>query len=143
MSITSFFPNCSLHHFAAIADDRGALVALEAGRQVPFGIARVYYIYGTSGGQARGFHAHRALEQMAICVSGSCTMVIDDGRERRQVALARPDEGLYLGPMIWHEMHDISPDAVLLLLASAPYDEADYIRDYAEFGAAAQSGARA
>ena len=81
----------------------------------------------------RGFHAHRLLEQYAVCLAGSCTFDLDDGRTRDSVVLAGPEQGLYMAPMLWHEMRDFSPDCVLAVLASAPYDEADYIRDHDEF----------
>lgn len=113
-------------------DERGSLIALE-GHDVPFAIRRVYYIYGTGRGVERGFHAHRDLHQLAVCVSGSCTMIVDDGIERREVPLTSPDVALHIGPMVWHEMHGFSADAVLVVLASATYDEADYIRDYGAF----------
>lgn len=135
------FTNCHLSDLPVRGDDRGSLIAIEAGDQVPFDIARVYYIYGTGPDVARGFHAHRRLKQYAICLSGSCMMRVDDGVEQRDLRLHRPDQGLYLGPMVWHEMRDFSPDCVLLLLADTPYDEADYIRDYAAFMAAARGEA--
>jgi dTDP-4-dehydrorhamnose 3,5-epimerase-like enzyme len=116
-----------------MGDDRGSLCVIEAERDTDFPIARVYYIFGTQAGVARGFHAHLALRQLAICVSGSCTMVFDDGRKRRSVVLDRPDKGVTIGPMIWREMHDFSDDAVLMVLADRHYDETDYIRDYDTF----------
>lgn len=127
------FANCHLRDLTVRGDDRGSLVAIEGGKEVPFDIARVYYIFGTEPGVARGFHAHRTLDQYAICVSGSCLMRVDNGRETRELRLDRPDRALQLGPMIWHEMRDFSPDCVLLLVAAAPYDEEDYIRDYDDF----------
>jgi dTDP-4-dehydrorhamnose 3,5-epimerase-like enzyme len=116
-----------------LGDDRGSLCAIEGERDTSFAIARVYYIFDTQAGVARGFHAHRALHQLAICVKGSCTMVLDDGRNRRSIVLDRPDRGVTIGPMIWREMCDFSPDAVLMVLADQHYDEADYIRDYDMF----------
>lgn len=116
-----------------MGDHQGSLVALEANRQAPFPIARVYYIFGTRGEVSRGFHAHKALNQLCIAVSGSCRMLLDDGRTRAEARLDRPDRGLLIGPGLWREMHDLSPDCVLLVLADAPYDESDYIRDYGTF----------
>lgn len=116
-----------------LGDDRGSLCVLEGQRDTDFPIARVYYIFGTQAGVARGFHAHRALQQLAVCVSGRCTMTLDDGRDRRSFVLDRPDMGVTIGPMIWREMHDFSDDAVLMVLADQQYDEADYIRNYDEF----------
>lgn len=117
-------------------DDRGSLVAIEVESQFGFAAARVYYIFGTSPGVGRGCHAHFELRQLAVCVSGACTMVIDDGADRASVRLDRPDQGLLIGPMIWREMRDFSDDCVLLVLASLAYDEGDYIRDYDQFLAA-------
>ena len=133
--------NCSLVELAVKGDDRGSLVAIEGRHDVPFDIARVYYVFDTRAGIARGFHAHLDLQQLAICVSGSCVMVLDDGRERVDVPLASPSVGLLIGPMIWREMRDFSPDCVLIVLASARYEESDYIRDYGEFFATARGGA--
>jgi dTDP-4-dehydrorhamnose 3,5-epimerase-like enzyme len=114
-------------------DERGSLIALERSTGVPFDVARVYFIYETQPGVSRGFHAHRDLRQLAVCVSGSCTMVLDDGKKRTRLRLDRPDTGLEIGSMIWREMHDFSPDCVVVVLADRPYDEADYIRDYSRF----------
>lgn len=119
--------------FPLLGDERGSLVALEAEKTVPFAIERVYYIFGTQQGVARGFHAHKNLQQVAICVTGSCRMVLDDGRISKEVWLDSPTKGLMISPMVWHEMHDFSEDCVLLVLASEHYDENDYIRDYDEF----------
>lgn len=121
--------------FPCHGDDRGRLVALEIGRekQIPFDVKRVYYIYHTQAGVSRGFHAHKALKQVAICVSGSCTMVLDDGKERESVLMDCPSRGLLIESMMWREMHDFSEDCVLLVLASEHYDESDYIRDYQDF----------
>jgi dTDP-4-dehydrorhamnose 3,5-epimerase-like enzyme len=127
------FRSCPLHELQVIGDDRGSLVALEARTGVPFDIARVYYIFGTRPDVSRGFHAHRRLRQCAICLSGACTIILDDGHARIDLRLDRPDRALEIGPSIWHEMHDFTPDCVLMLLADAPYDEGDYIRDYDEF----------
>src|SRR4051794_11035449 len=124
------FTRCPLHELQVKGDDRGSLVALEAHTGVPFDIARVYYIFGTRPDVSRGFHAHRQLRQWAICVSGACTILLDDGRSRRDVRLDRPTVALEIGPLVWHVMSDFSPECVLLLLADAVYDEADYIRSY-------------
>ena len=113
-------------------DRRGRLISIEGSTDLPFDIARVYYILPGIG-SARGFHAHRSLEQLMICVAGSCRIVLDDGASRSEHLLNRPDEGLLVGPMTWREMHDFSSDAILLVLASGRFDEDDYIRDYDEF----------
>lgn len=119
--------------FPPHGDDRGQLVALEEKKDIPFEIKRVYYIYDTLEGVRRGFHAHRNLEQILVCVHGSCKILLDNGTEKETVLLDKPYEGLYISNNIWREMYDFSPDAVLLVLASSLYDEADYIRDYDQF----------
>lgn len=119
--------------FAALGDERGSLVALEAGRTIPFAIKRVYYIFGTQQNVARGFHAHHNLKQVAVCITGRCRMVLDDGKSREEVWLDAPTKGVSIGDLIWREMHDFSEDCVLLVLASEHYDEDDYIRNYEEF----------
>ncbi len=119
--------------FPPLGDDRGSLVALEATRTIPFDVKRVYYIFGTQPGVSRGFHAHRALQQVAVCVTGKCRMVLDDGQRREEVWLNSPTKGLLIGDLVWREMHDFSPDCVLLVLASELYNETDYIRSYDEF----------
>lgn len=120
-------------HFPPLGDYRGSLVALEAEKTVPFVIKRVYYIFGTQQGIARGFHAHRNLKQVAVCVTGKCRMILDNGKTREEAWLDSPTKGLLIGDLVWREMHDFSEDCVLLVLASELYDEVDYIRDYEEF----------
>ncbi|EAQ53103.1 MULTISPECIES: FdtA/QdtA family cupin domain-containing protein [Vibrio] len=119
--------------FNVLGDDRGSLVSLEELGNIPFEIKRVYYIFDTKSQISRGFHAHKKLEQMAICVKGSCRIVLDDGQSRESVVLDSPEQGLYIDNNKWREMHDFSKDCVLLVLASNIYDESDYIRDYEEF----------
>ena len=114
-------------------DDRGQLIALEEMKDYPFKVRRVYYLYDTKDGVRRGFHAHKSLQQILICVSGSCKILLDDGREKETVVLDRPDIGLFVGNSMWREMYDFSSDAVLMVLASELYDESDYIRNYDEF----------
>jgi dTDP-4-dehydrorhamnose 3,5-epimerase-like enzyme len=121
-------------------DGRGGLVVVEAKKQTSFDFERVYFIYGNGQNEARGFHAHRELQQLAICVAGSCKVVLDDGDRREDVLLEQPNEGLLIDKMIWREMNSFSPDCVLLVLASKHFDEADYIRDYDEFKALKESG---
>ena len=120
-------------NFPPLGDDRGSLVALEANKSVPFEIKRVYYIFGTKEGVSRGFHAHRNLKQVAVCVTGSCRFVLDNGKQREEVLLDCSTKGLIIEDLTWREMHDFSTDCVLLVLASEYYDENDYIRDYNEF----------
>jgi dTDP-4-dehydrorhamnose 3,5-epimerase-like enzyme len=130
-------PGCRLIPLTVRGDDRGSLVAIEALSDVPFAIARVYYVFATTQGTVRGHHAHRALNQLAVAVSGSCTMLLDDGIDKVSVRLDDPAVGLTMGPMIWREMSEFSADCVLMVLADQVYDEADYIRDYADFRAIA------
>lgn len=122
----------NLIDFPVLGDERGSLVALEGMKNIPFDIKRVYYIFGTDE-QPRGFHAHKNLQQVVLCVAGKCRMILDDGEERESVWLDQPNQGLFISNNIWREMHDFSKDCVLLVLASECYDEDDYIRDYNEF----------
>lgn len=116
-----------------LGDNRGSLVAVESKKTIPFDVKRVYYIFNTKQGIARGFHAHKELKQLAVCVKGKCKMALDNGQERVEAWLDSPSKGLIIEDLIWREMHDFSEDCVLLVLASEHYDEADYIRDYDEF----------
>jgi dTDP-4-dehydrorhamnose 3,5-epimerase-like enzyme len=119
--------------FQSHGDRRGQLVAIEENKDIPFRIKRVYYMYDTTAGVVRGCHAHKTLQQILICIHGSCKIRLDDGKDRKVISLEKPCEGLYISSTIWREMYDFSPDAVLMVLASELYDEADYIRDYNEF----------
>ena len=116
-------------------DPRGNLFVFEK-QNPPFEIKRVYYLANTAKNFSRGFHAHRNLQQVAVAVSGKCRMVLDDGTKREEVWLDSPSKAIHIESMIWREMHDFSADCVLLVLASAEYDESDYIRDYDDFLAA-------
>lgn len=119
--------------FEEHGDDRGTLIALEENKNIPFAIKRVYYMYDTGKDVRRGYHAHRQLEQVLVCVHGQCKILLDDGIEQQVIVLSNPNSGLYLKPGLWREMYDFSEDAVLMVLASEIYDEADYIRDYQKF----------
>lgn len=119
--------------FKIMGDDRGSLVPLEAEKNIPFAIKRVYYIFGTKKGVSRGFHAHKNLKQIAVCLSGSCRFVLDNGRQREEIVLNSPDRGLLIEEMIWREMHDFSEDCVIMVLANKYYEEEDYTRDYQQF----------
>lgn len=116
-----------------LGDERGQLVVLEAQKNVPFDIKRVYFLIGTRPGVSRGFHAHRELLQAAICISGECRMLMNDGLKVEEVMLNSSSKAIFIDKMIWHEMHDFSSDCVLLVLASDFYNEQDYIRNYSEF----------
>ena len=119
--------------FQPHGDERGQLVALEEFKDIPFEIKRVYYMYDTAPGVTRGYHAHKSLEQILICIHGSCKIRLDNGREKKILPLEKPYEGLYVSKNMWREMFDFSEDAVLMVLASDYYREEDYIRDYEEF----------
>lgn len=117
----------------AHGDERGSLIALEEGKNIPFTVKRVYYLFNTKESVRRGFHAHKALKQVAIAVRGSCRFVLDDGSERVEVFLDNPAQGLLIESFMWREMYDFSVDCVLMVLADQLYDETDYIRDYSQF----------
>ena len=124
--------NC-LVDFSVIGDKRGSLVSLEALKNIPFEIKRVYYIFNASSDLPRGFHAHKELQQVLICTSGSCKVILDDGQKKDEYLLNKSSQGLVVDKMKWREMHDFSDDCVLMVLASDYYNEEDYIRDYGEF----------
>lgn len=125
--------NCKIIELPKISDPRGNLTFVEANRHVPFDIKRVYYLYDVPGGGERGGHAHKALHQLIIAMSGSFDVVLDDGRQKRRVHLARSYYGLYVCPMIWRELDNFSSGAVCMVLASNIYEESDYYRDYGQF----------
>lgn len=117
----------------AFGDERGSLIALEKNHNVPFDIKRVYYIYDTKRNVPRGSHAHRQLEQLLICVTGSCKIKLDNGKSSEVVELNSPELALYIGKNIWREMFDFSQGCVLMVLASEYYNPEEYIRDYQDF----------
>jgi len=123
----------TLHKRTAESTDLGSLVFFEANRDIPFAFKRVYYTYGVKEGIIRGYHAHKALEQLLICVYGAIEIMCDNGEKKEYTVLDDPAKGLYVGPGIWHTMKWLKDDSVLLVLASEYYDESDYIRDYDEF----------
>jgi hypothetical protein len=119
--------------FDILGDSRGSLVALEGHNNIPFDIKRVYYIFGTKEGVRRGFHAHKTLKQVAVCIRGSCKFLLDDGKDKSEIELNAPYVGLYFEGLLWREMFDFSPDCVLMIFADDVFKEEDYIRDYDEF----------
>jgi UDP-2-acetamido-3-amino-2,3-dideoxy-glucuronate N-acetyltransferase len=124
--------------FSNLDNGSANLFAFENHKNIPFEIKRVYCIMD-AGSNPRGFHAHKMLKQVAVCLKGSCRFVLDDGSIKEEnVSLNSPANGLVLHEMIWHEMHDFSKDCVLLVFASEMYDESDYIRSYDEFIKVAQ-----
>lgn len=125
--------NCKIVNLPRVTDPRGNLTFVEAGRHVPFDIKRVYYLYDVPGGAERGGHAHKALHQLIIAMSGSFDIHLDDGFGKKTVHMNRSYYGLYVCPMIWREIDNFSSGAVCMVLASAYYDEDDYYRNYASF----------
>ena len=122
-----------LEEFKVLGDHRGQLVALEANRQIPFDVKRVFYIYGTQEGVPRGNHSHYKTKQFLVAVNGSCKVTLDNGKEKETFDLNKPNLGLFQDALIWGTMHDFSSDCVLMVLADEHYDESDYIRDYDKF----------
>lgn len=116
-----------------IDTESGSLTPVHGGIEVPFDIARVFYLYDIPAGAHRGGHAHRVLDEVIVAVMGSISVAVDDGRERRTVDLRQPNVGLYVPPMLWAELVDFASGSIAVVLASAPFDEADYIRDHAEY----------
>jgi hypothetical protein len=125
--------DCRLVDLPKITDVRGNLTFVEGQNHIPFDIRRVYYLYDVPGGADRGEHAHRQLQQFVICMSGSFDLLLDDGVERKHFHMNRSYYGLYVCPMIWRRLDNFSSGAVCMVLASRPYDEGDYIRDYDQF----------
>lgn len=117
------------HH----SDRKGNLTVVQNGATLPFDVKRVYYLYDVPGGESRGSHAHRDLEQLIIAASGSFTVTLDDGKSKRSFFLNRPYQGLYVKPGLWRDLEDFSSGAVCMVLASEVYQPEDYIRDYDEF----------
>jgi dTDP-4-dehydrorhamnose 3,5-epimerase-like enzyme len=124
---------CRIIELPRVPDARGNLTFVESGRHLPFEFRRVYYLYDVPGGATRAGHAHKALHQMLIAMSGSFDVVLDDGRESRTFHLNRSYYGLYIPPMVWREINNFSSGAVCMALASDFYDEADYYREHDTF----------
>lgn len=125
--------NCKIVELPKITDPRGNLTFIEGGDHIPFDIQRVYYLYDVPGGAERGGHAHKGLHQLIVAMSGSFDVVLDDGKNKKRVHLARSYYGLYVCPMIWRELDNFSSGSVCMVLASNKYDEADYYRNYNDF----------
>lgn len=117
------------HH----SERKGNLSVVENGITLPFDVKRIYYLYDVPGGESRGSHAHKELEQLIVAASGSFRVTLDDGRTKRTFFLNRPYQGLYVKPGLWRDLEDFSSGAVCMVLASDVYHAEDYIRDYGEF----------
>lgn len=124
---------CKIINFPVVHDVRGNLSFIEENRNIPFKIKRVYYLYDVPTGATRGGHAHKALHQVVIALSGSFDIILDDGYNKRTFFLNRPHYGIYIPPRIWRELENFSSNSVALSLVSELYDESDYIRDYETF----------
>lgn len=123
----------TLQEFKVLGDYRGQLIALEANRQIPFDVKRVFYIYGTQEGVPRGNHSHYKTKQFLVAVNGSCKVTLDDGEKKETFDLNRPNLGLFQDAFVWGTMHNFSSDCVLMVLANEYYDASDYITDYDKF----------
>lgn len=134
--------DCTLLELPRIERAQGNLTAVEEERNVPFRLARIYYFYDIPGGETRGGHAHRRLEQVIVAVMGSFNVILDDGSERQTFRLDRAYRGVYVPPMIWRELEGFSSGGIGIVLASDLYAEADYIRDYDRFRAQKLRGVR-
>ena len=129
-------PSLQLLHFPKIPDPRGNLTPVAGGTQVPFPIRRVYWVHDVPGGAVREGHAHRALEEVFVALSGSFDLAVDDGQGTTvRQTLNRSYYGAYVPPMTWRTLENFSTNAVCLVFASRPYDEGDYLRDHEEFRA--------
>jgi UDP-2-acetamido-3-amino-2,3-dideoxy-glucuronate N-acetyltransferase len=129
----------ALTRLRTVRDIRGALLPIDLPGDLPFTAQRVFFVHGVPSKEVRGEHAHRECEQFLICLTGSVSCIVDDGKERNVYVLDDPSLGLYMPRMTWGTQYDYSPDAVLIVFASLPYDDGDYIRDYEEFRQLADS----
>lgn len=123
----------ALYLMRSVADSRGSLTVGEVPTEVPFSPARYFAVFGVPSIELRGEHAHKKCQQFLICLHGSCRVLLDDGNRRCEVTLDRPDMGVFMPEMIWGTQYRYSPDAVLLVFASRPYEAEDYLRTYDEF----------
>ena len=130
---------CKIVELPKIADPRGNLTFIEAERNIPFAIKRVYYLYDVPGGATRAGHGHKTLQQLIIAMSGSFDVVLDDGFGRERYHLNRSYNGLYVCSMMWREIDNFSSGSVCMVLASDFFDEADYFRNYDDFVEAAKA----
>ena len=125
--------NTALIDFPKITDPRGNLTVAQAFTDVPFAIQRAYWVYDVPGGECRGGHAHKLCKEVLIALSGSFHVTVDNGEEQKTVLLNHPYQGLLIDTDVWRTLDDFSSGAVCLVLASEPFDEDDYIREYDDF----------
>lgn len=125
--------DCQVILLNKIHNPAGNITIVEAEKNVPFKLRRIYYLYDIPGGESRGGHAHKELYQLIVAASGSFEVLLDDGMNKKIVRLNRPNYGLMVVPGIWRELFEFSSGAICMVLASETYDESDYIRDYNTF----------
>lgn len=125
--------HCRIIPLPRIHMPQGNITPVHNSREIPFDVARVFYLYDVPGGESRGGHAHRQLQQFIVSVMGAFDVILDDATTRTRVTLNRAYQGLYVPPMIWAEVVGFSSGAVSLVMASLPYDESDYLRDYDDY----------
>jgi len=132
MKTTSVY-DCHILQLSKIHNPAGNITIVEGGRNIPFNIQRIYYLYDIPGGESRGGHAHKGLYQLIVAASGSFEVLLDDGTNKKIVRLNRPSYGLLVVPGIWRELFEFSSGSVCMVLASHKYDENDYLREYEDF----------
>jgi hypothetical protein len=132
MTQTTVF-DCTLLELPINHSEKGNITAVNNGIEVPFDIKRVYYLYDVPGGEARGGHAHVDLQQLIVAASGSFDLTVDDGKVKRTFQLNRPYQGVLIPAGLWRELNNFSSGSICLVLASIPYSESDYIRNYEDF----------
>jgi len=125
--------DCSIIHLPKIENRAGNITPIENNKDIPFAVKRIYYLYDVPGGEARGGHAHKNLQQIIIAASGSFDVLLDDGKNKKVINLNRPHIGLYVVPGLWRELLNFSSGSICLVLASELYDENDYLRKYKDF----------
>lgn len=125
--------DCSVIELSKIHNRSGNITVVENQKEIPFDVKRIYYLYDVPGGETRGGHAHRDLQQLVVAASGSFDVLLDDGKVKKTVTLNRPNFGLYIIPGIWRELVNFSSGSVLTVLASMKYSEDDYIRNYSDY----------
>lgn len=125
--------DCSIIELPRIGNEKGNITVVHGGINLPFRVARVFYLYDIPGGEARGAHAHKKCHQFLVAASGSFEILLDDGRNKRTIVLNRPYYGLHIPPGVWASEQSFSSGSICLVLTSHVYEEADYIRDYASF----------